>query len=72
MRNENEKETSRRKTWRARLTISAICGEHRRFQKAELSFRESLALSSQMPKRVIYIIGPTRSTLASTLADQED
>jgi serine/threonine-protein kinase len=39
-------------------------------KEAELSFRESLALSSQMPKESLYIIGPTRSTLASTLADQ--
>src|SRR6266446_6382157 len=39
-------------------------------KEAELSFRESLALRSQMPKESLYIIGPTRSTLASTLADQ--
>ena len=39
-------------------------------KEAELSFRESLALSSQMPKESLYIIGPTRSTLASTLGDQ--
>jgi serine/threonine-protein kinase len=39
-------------------------------KEAELSFRESLALSSQMPKESLYIIGPTRSTLASTLADE--
>ena len=39
-------------------------------KEAELSFRESLALSSQMPKESLYIVGPTRSTLASTLADQ--
>jgi tetratricopeptide (TPR) repeat protein len=39
-------------------------------KEAELSFRESLALRSQMPKVSLYIIGPTRSTLASTLADQ--
>jgi serine/threonine-protein kinase len=39
-------------------------------KEAELLFRESLALSSQMPKESLYIIGPTRSTLASTLADQ--
>jgi serine/threonine protein kinase len=39
-------------------------------KEAELSFRESLAWSSQMPKESLYIIGPTRSTLASTLADQ--
>jgi serine/threonine-protein kinase len=39
-------------------------------KEAESSFRESLALSSQMPKESLYIIGPTRSTLASTLADQ--
>jgi eukaryotic-like serine/threonine-protein kinase len=39
-------------------------------KEAELSFRESLALSSQMPKESLYIIGPIRSTLASTLADQ--
>jgi tetratricopeptide (TPR) repeat protein len=39
-------------------------------KEAELSFREGLALSSQMPKESLYIIGPTRSTLASTLADQ--
>jgi eukaryotic-like serine/threonine-protein kinase len=39
-------------------------------KEAELSFRESLELSSQMPKESLYIIGPTRSTLASTLADQ--
>jgi serine/threonine protein kinase len=39
-------------------------------KEAELLFRESLALRSQMPKESLYIIGPTRSTLASTLADQ--
>src|SRR5437899_4251022 len=39
-------------------------------KEAELSFRESLALRSRMPKESLYIIGPTRSTLASTLADQ--
>src|SRR5205814_3800563 len=39
-------------------------------KEAESSFRESLALSSKMPKESLYIIGPTRSTLASTLADQ--
>jgi serine/threonine protein kinase len=39
-------------------------------KEAELSFRESLALSSQMPKESLYIIGPTRSTFASALADQ--
>ncbi len=39
-------------------------------KEAELSFLESLALSSQMPKESLYINGPTRSTLASTLADQ--
>jgi len=39
-------------------------------REAELSFRETLALSSQIPKESRYIIGPTRSTLASTLADE--
>jgi serine/threonine-protein kinase len=39
-------------------------------KEAELLFRESLTLRSQMPKESLYIIGPTRSTLASTLADQ--
>jgi serine/threonine protein kinase len=39
-------------------------------KEAELLFRESLALRSEMPKESLYIIGPTRSTLASTLADQ--
>src|SRR5438132_12389256 len=39
-------------------------------KEAELLFRESLALRSQMPKETLYNIGPTRSTLASTLADQ--
>ena len=39
-------------------------------KEAELSFRESLALSSQMPTESLYINGPTRSTLASTLADE--
>src|SRR4029077_9182653 len=39
-------------------------------KEAEFSFRESLALSSEMPKESLYIIGPTRSTLASTLADE--
>src|SRR4029077_19179502 len=39
-------------------------------KEAELLFRESLALRSQMPKESLYIIGPTRSTLASALADQ--
>src|SRR5438132_3508049 len=39
-------------------------------KEAELSFRESLTLSSQMPKESLYIIGQTRSTLASTLAAQ--
>ena len=51
-----------------------IFGALRRTQgdskEAELSFRESLALSSQIPKESLYVIGPTRSTLASTLADQ--
>ena len=39
-------------------------------KEAELSFRESLALRSELSKESLYVIGPTRSTLASTLADQ--
>jgi serine/threonine-protein kinase len=38
--------------------------------EAELLFRESLSLKSQMPKEKSDFIGVTRSTLASTLADQ--
>jgi tetratricopeptide (TPR) repeat protein len=39
-------------------------------KEAELAFRESLALRSELSKDPRYIIEPTRSTLASTLADQ--
>jgi serine/threonine protein kinase len=39
-------------------------------KEAELSFRESLALRSELSKESLYVIEPTRSTLASTLADQ--
>jgi eukaryotic-like serine/threonine-protein kinase len=39
-------------------------------KEAESLFRESLALSPQLPKESRYILGVTRSTLASTLADQ--
>jgi tetratricopeptide (TPR) repeat protein len=38
--------------------------------QAELFFRESLSLSPQIPRKERYLIGVTRSTLASTLADQ--
>jgi eukaryotic-like serine/threonine-protein kinase len=39
-------------------------------KEAEALFRETLALSSQIPKESIYLLGQIRSTLASTLADQ--
>ncbi len=39
-------------------------------KEAELSFRESLALRPELSKESLYVIAPTRSTLASTLADQ--
>lgn len=39
-------------------------------REAESLFRESLALSSELPVEDQYWIGLTRSTLASTLADQ--
>jgi eukaryotic-like serine/threonine-protein kinase len=38
--------------------------------EAELLFRESLSLSPQFPREESYLVGITRSTLASTLADQ--
>lgn len=38
--------------------------------EAETLFRESLSLGPQMPREGRYLIGTTRSTLASTLADQ--
>jgi serine/threonine-protein kinase len=38
--------------------------------EAELLFRESLSLGPQIPKQARYFVGVTRSTLASTLADQ--
>ncbi|HEY0404845.1 MAG TPA: serine/threonine-protein kinase [Pyrinomonadaceae bacterium] len=39
-------------------------------KEAEAAFREALALSSELPREGRYWIGLTRSTLASTLADQ--
>ena len=39
-------------------------------KEAESLFRESLALGPQLPKEFLYVLGVTRSTLASTLADQ--
>ncbi len=39
-------------------------------REAESLFREALALNSQIPEEFRYINGTTRSTLASTLADQ--
>ena len=39
-------------------------------KEAELAFRESLALNSELSQDPRYIIEPIRSTLASTLADQ--
>ena len=38
--------------------------------EAELLFRESIALSPQIPREERDVVGITRSTLASTLADQ--
>lgn len=37
---------------------------------AELAFREALALASRLPQAAHFIVGITRSTLASTLADE--
>jgi serine/threonine protein kinase len=39
-------------------------------KEAELAFRESLALMPELSKDFRYVIEPTRSTLALTLADQ--
>lgn len=39
-------------------------------REAELLFRESLSLGPQIPREARYFVGVTRSTLASTLADQ--
>jgi tetratricopeptide (TPR) repeat protein len=39
-------------------------------REAELAFREALSLSPQIPNESRYLISLTRSTLASTLADQ--
>ncbi|MDQ6625738.1 MAG: serine/threonine-protein kinase [Verrucomicrobiota bacterium] len=38
--------------------------------EAELLFRETIALSSKLPKNSHFVAGITRSTLASTLADE--
>ncbi|MEO6872651.1 MAG: serine/threonine-protein kinase [Chthoniobacterales bacterium] len=37
---------------------------------AELAFREALTLASRLPQAAHFIVGITRSTLASTLADE--
>ena len=39
-------------------------------REAEASFREALALSAELPRDRLYLVGITRATLASTLADE--